>query len=415
MEQSGFKVYGYRWVMLLAFMFIVAMNQLSWITFASITSEAAKYFQVDDISIGILSLSFMIVFIIVSIPASWVIDTYGTRVAVGIGAALTGIFALTRGLFAPDYNLVLLSQIGIAIGQPFILNALTTVAARWFPLSERATAAGLGSLATYVGIIVGLALTPFLASLLGIAGMLVAYGGVSIVAALVFLVLARDRPPTPPCPPEQEARSLMFDGLRNILRKPNFGVLLVIFFVGLGVFNAVTTWVEDIIRPRGFSTQDAGILGGLMVLGGVVGAVAIPAFSDKYRKRVPFLIIAVLGSIPGLIGMTFAAKPNDWLLYVSGFVLGFFLLSAGPIGFQYGAEVAYPAPEGTSNGLLLLAGQISGIIFIFGMDGTRSSDGAMTPSLLVLIGLMVLCLLVSTRLKESKLLTGAGNAPSQAE
>jgi hypothetical protein len=30
---------------------------------------------------------------------------------------------------------------------------------------------------------------------------------------------------------------------------------------------------------------------------------------------------------------------------------GFALLSAGPIGFQYGAEIARPTPEGTANGV----------------------------------------------------------------
>jgi ABC-type transport system involved in cytochrome c biogenesis permease subunit len=94
-------------------------------------------------------------------------------------------------------------------------------------------------------------------------------------------------------------------------------------------------------------------------------------------------------------------------LLATAFVLGFFLLSAGPIGFQYGAEVAYPAPEGTSTGLLLLMGQISGIVFIFGMDSFRSPTGSMTPSLLVLIGLMVLSVLLCTRLRESTLLTGS--------
>src|SRR5512136_1368272 len=168
--------------MLLAFMFAVAMNQLMWITFASITGEAAKFYGVSDLSIGILSLSFMIVYIIVSIPASWAIDTYGIRIAVGIGAALTGVFGLLRGLLASDYNLVLVSQIGIAIGQPFILNAVTKVAARWFPLSERATASGLGSLAIYVGIALGLALTPWLAEQAGMSGMLLIYGGVAVVA-----------------------------------------------------------------------------------------------------------------------------------------------------------------------------------------------------------------------------------------
>jgi sugar phosphate permease len=400
MEQVRFKVYGYRWIVLLTFMFVVVVNQLLWITFAPITGSAATYYGVSDLSIGLLSMSFMIVYIVISIPASWVIDTYGIRVGVGIGAALTGVFGLLRGLVAGDYTLVLVSQIGIAVGQPFILNAMTKVAARWFPIQERATASGLGSLAMYLGIAVGMALTPYLVLQSSIDSMLVAYGIVSAIAAIIFFGAAKERPPTPPCLPGQEERSLVLDGLKQTLRKRDFILLMLIFFVGLGTFNGVTTWIEDIVRPRGFSITQAGITGGLMVVGGIIGAVIMPLLSDHYRKRTPFLVLAVVGATLGLVGVTYAT--SYWLLLVSASVLGFFLLSAGPIGFQYGAEVAYPAPEGTSNGLLLLVGQISGIIFIFGMDSFKSPEtGSMTPSLVVLIGLMVLGLLLCTRLGES--------------
>jgi len=400
MEQTDFKVYGYRWVVLLAFMFVVAINQLLWITFAPITSSAATYYGVSDLSIGLLSMSFMIVYIVVSIPASWVIDTYGIRIAVGIGAAITGIFGLLRGILAPDYTFVLIAQIGIAIGQPFILNAVTTVAARWFPIQERATAAGLGSLAMYLGIVVALVLTPYLTIQSQISGMLLTYGIVSVFAAGVFFVFIKERPPTPPCPPDQEQRSLVFDGLKESLRMRDFVLLMVIFFVGLGVFNAVTTWIEDIVRPRGFSITQAGNIGGLMIVGGIIGALVIPLLSDHYRKRTPYLLMAVMGATVGLVGITFAT--SYWLLLVSAFVFGFFLLSAGPVGFQYGAEVTHPTPEGTSNGLLLLMGQISGIVFILGMDSFKSPvTGSMTLPLIVLIGLMVLSLLFSTRLREA--------------
>ncbi len=403
MEQTSFKIYSYRWIVLLAFMFVVAINQLLWITFAPITGRAATYYAVSDLSIGLLSMSFMIVYIVISIPASWVIDTYGIRVAVGIGAVLTGAFGLLRGLMAPSYAAVLISQIGIAIGQPFILNAVTKVAARWFPIEERATASGLGSLAMYLGIAVGMALTPYLTLQSGIDGTLLAYGIVSVIAAVVFFGVAKERPPTPPCPPGQEERSLVFDGLRQILRKRDFVFLMLVFFVGLGAFNAVTTWIEDIVRPRGFSITQAGITGGLMVAGGIMGALVMPSLSDRYRKRTPFLVLAVIGATLGLAGITYAT--SYWLLLASAFVLGFFLLSAGPIGFQYGAEIAYPAPEGTSNGLLLLMGQISGVVFIIGMDSLKSpGTGSMTPSLVVLIGLMVLSLLLCTRLRESTVL-----------
>ena len=410
MEQTDFKVYSYRWVVLLAFMFVVAINQLLWITFAPITGNAATYYGVSDLSIGLLSMSFMIVYIVISIPASWVIDTYGIRVAVGIGAVLTGIFGLLRGILAPNYTLVLIAQIGIAIGQPFILNAVTTVAARWFPIKERATAAGLGSLAMYLGIFVALVLTPYLTIQSQISGMLLIYGIVSVIGVVVFFAFVKERPPTSPCRPDQEGRSLVFDGLKDSLRIKDFVLLLVIFFVGLGVFNAVTTWIEDIVRPRGFSITQAGNIGGLMILGGIIGAVVIPLLSDHYRKRTPYLFLAVIGATLGLVGITFSS--SYWLLLVSAFVFGFFLLSAGPVGFQYAAEVTHPAPEGTSNGLLLLMGQISGIVFILGLDSFKSPEtGSMTLPLLVLIGLMVLSLLFATRLKEATtLMTDIGSS-----
>jgi len=406
MEETSYKVYRYRWIVLLVFMGVIVVNQLLWITFASITGSAAAFYGVSDLSIGLLSMSFMIVYIIVSIPASWVIDTYGIRVAVGIGAALTGIFGLLRGLLATSYSWVLVAQIGVAIGQPFILNAVTKVAARWFPIQERATASGLGSLAMYLGIVIGLVLTPYLTIRSGIAGMLVIYGFVSVVAALVFFGLVRERPPTPPCLPGQEERALMFDGLKQTLRKRDFLLLMLIFFIGLGVFNGVTTWIENIMRPRGFSITQAGLTGGLMIIGGIVGAIIVPALSDRLRRRVPFIILALAGAMLGFVGVTYAL--SYWLLLTSAFVMGFFLLSAGPLGFQYGAEIAYPTPEGTSNGLLLLMGQISGIIFIFGMDIFKSpTTGSMTVPLVVLIGLMVLGLLIGTRLKESALIRGS--------
>ncbi|MBN1314052.1 MAG: MFS transporter [Anaerolineales bacterium] len=404
MNTTGFKVYGYRWIVLFAFMCVILVNQLLWITFAPITGSAATYYGVSDLSIGLLSMSFMIVYIVISIPASWIIDTYGIRIAVGMGAALTGIFGLLRGLVAGDFTMVLVSQIGVAVGQPFILNAITKVAARWFPIEERATASGLGSLAMYLGIALGMALTPYLVLQSSIDNMLVAYGIASAIATIVFFGAVKERPPTPPCFPGQEERSLVFDGLKQILRKKDFLLLMFIFFVGLGTFNGVTTWIEDIVRPKGFSITQAGITGGLTIIGGIIGAVVMPLLSDRSRKRIPFLVLAVIGATLGLAGVTYAA--SYWLLLVSAFVLGFFLLSAGPIGFQYGAEVAYPAPEGTSNGLLLLMGQISGIIFIFAMDSFKSPEtGSMTPSLVVLIGLMALCVLFCTRLGESTTLT----------
>ena len=188
-----------------------------------------------------------------------------------------------------------------------------------------------------------------------------------------------------------------------MLRQTDFLLLLAVFFVGLGAFNAVTTWIEQILAPRGFSETQAGNAGGLMILGGIIGAVVLPLLSDRSRKRVPFLILAVVGATCGLAGLTFVSGYFGLLLF--SFLFGFFLLSAGPLGFQYGAEITLPAPEGTSNGLLLLMGQVSGIAFILGMDALKApATGSMTMPLMVLIGLFVFACVLTSRLKEVQVL-----------
>jgi cyanate permease len=403
MGQSEFRVYGRRWIMLVIFMLLIAANQLLWITFAPITGDASNYYSVSDLKIGILSMCFMIVYIAVSIPASWIIDKYGIRTGVGIGALFTGVFGFLRGYIGTDYNLLLVMQIGIAVGQPFILNAITKFSARWFPIEERATAAGLGSLAMYIGILAGMTLTPYFALLSGMKGMLNIFGIISLAISAIFVIFIKEGPPTAPCRPDQEERSLVFDGFMHTLRTRDFKWLMIIFFIGLGVFNSVTTWIEDIMRPRGFSATQAGIIGGLMIVGGIIGALIIPMLSDRLKRRTPFIILALFGATLGLTGITFAT--NYWVLLTSGMILGFFLLSAGPVGFQYGAEITYPASEGTSNGMLLLMGQVSGIAFIFGMDSMKSSStGSMTRSLVILIILMIISTLMSFRLTDSKVL-----------
>ncbi len=403
MQKTSYKVYGYRWVVLIVYMIIIAVNQLLWITFAPITSEAVQHYGVSDLKIGILSMCFMIVYLLVSIPASWIIDTYGIRTGVGIGALFTGLFGLLRGVVSANYGLLLVAQIGIAIGQPFLLNAITKVAARWFPIEERATASGLGTLSSYIGVLAGMMVTPWLVNGSGITTMLYIYGILALISAVVFILLVRERPPVAPCDPGQEERALALDGLKQIFRNRNFNWLMLIFFIGLGVFNAVTTWIESILSPRGFTSVQAGMTGGLMIAGGILGALILPILSDRLRKRTPFIIIALAGATLGLIGVTFAS--NYVMVLVSGLTFGFFLLSSGPIGFQYGAEITYPISEGTSNGFLLLAGQASGILFIFGMNSSKSpSTGSMTRPLMILIILMAVSVLISTMIRESSLL-----------
>jgi len=294
------KASGYRWLVLAVFMLITLVNQACWITFAPITGEAAQYYGTSDLMIGLLSLVFLVVYVLIVIPAAWLIDTLGFRRAVSIGAALTAAFAVLRWFFASSFAIVLISQVGIALGQPLVLGAITQLSARWFPVRERGTATGLGTLAIYLGVLAAMFLTPPLTAALTMKGMLLSYAAAAVAAAIFFIAAARDFPRQAATGAGQAERLGMFEGLKSMLRNRDFILLMIIFFIGI----------------------------------------------------------------------TAGADVRSQLLAAPGcqFPVRFFLLNAGPTGFQYGAEIAQPAPEGPSNSLLLVMGQISGIVFILGMD-----------------------------------------------
>jgi len=393
-----YRVYGYRWVVLAVFMLVNVTIQMLWISYAPITSLAAEYYGVSDLAIGILAMSFMIAFIPLSLPAAWVIDTRGFRLAVGFGVVMMAVFGIARGLVGTNYTLVLLSTIGIAVGQPFLLDAWTKVPANWFAQSERATAVGLITLASMLGIALGMAITPVLADSVSIATVQLVYGLVAAVSAVAFLALARERPATPPCPPGMDERALMLDGLRHALRVKPFLVMLGVAFIVMSAFNGVTTWVEEIIHPRGFSPTDAGIMGALMLLAGIIGAVVLSALSDRQGKRIRFMVIALVATVPGMLGIAFVS--STLLLFAFAAVLGFFLVAVLPIGMQYAAEITNPTPEGTSNGLIQLCGQVS-VVYVYIMAALRTADGSFTIALLLSAALLAACALAVSRLKDA--------------
>jgi hypothetical protein len=66
---------------------------------------------------------------------------------------------------------------------------------------------------------------------------------------------------------------------------------------------------------------------------------------------------------------------------------------------QYAAEVTYPTPEGTSNGLIQLFGQAS-VVFVYIMEAMKDAHGAFTPALLLASGLLALSAGVITQMKD---------------
>ena len=404
MDDSTYRVYPYRWAVLGSFMLVNLVMQALWIDYSPIMGDAAAYYGVSRFAIGFLAMLFMIIFLPLSIPASWAIDRFGFRKATGFGAILMAVFALARALAGPSFALALIGTVGLALAQPLLMNAWTKVAAHWFAEKERATAVGLVTLSNLLGIAAGMLASPALLAAFSMGATQYAYAAAALAAALAYAFVAREYPPTPAGPGGTDEKALMLDGLKHALSVPSFRLFLGVVFVGMGLFNGLTTWIDEIVGPRGFGPARAGDLGALLLVGGLFGAVALPALSDRTGVRKPWMLVGLLGSLPGLAGMAFAHSFGA--LAASAFVLGFFLTSVMPVGMQFATEVTRPTPEGTSNGLVQLCGQLS-VVFVLLMQAMKGVSGEFTWSLVASGAFVVAAALLVPFMREAR----AGGSP----
>ena len=52
MDASTGKAYGYRWLVLAAYVLIAGVCEVLWITFAPVTGKAAAFYHTSDLMIG---------------------------------------------------------------------------------------------------------------------------------------------------------------------------------------------------------------------------------------------------------------------------------------------------------------------------------------------------------------------------
>ncbi|MEW7290703.1 MFS transporter [Aquimarina sp. 2304DJ70-9] len=374
-----------RWFMLTILILVTIMVEIQWLTHAPIARVAQKFYEnqlgfYPWLTIDTLAVVYMFVFVIICLPASYIIDTYGIKTGIGIGAILLIIGSIIKGFSGYNFLTVFIGQLFLATAQPFIINAVTAFSARWFPLRERAMAVGFTALAQYLGIVMVMLITPMLVVNSpddpnygeGIDLMLVMYMIPSVLSGILILLFLEEKPEHIPFN-HQKTRLNFKKGLVHMLQLKDAMLTILLFTIGLGIFNAISTLVDSITANLNIKDSD-GLIGGVMLIGGIVGAIILPILSDKYQKRKPFLVFCMLGVIPAIIGLAYAVEISGLLklttngtynlALASSFLLGFCIMSAGPIGFQYTAEITSPTPESTSQGILLLVGQISGIALV---------------------------------------------------
>ena len=399
MSKQGVQVYGYRWIVLLLFFMINVISNILWTTYAPVTTHAMEFYGVDEFLVIFISLVFLIVYIPITFLATWLIDKFEFKIGASLGALLMGVFGFLRFIADNNYILALIFSIGIAIAQPFLLNTITKLSANWFPEKERTTATGISLIATALGVALGMVMTPILVIVLNFRSMLFIYGLLALISSIIFVIFVKNKPPTPPSSNLVIDKIYIFKGFKLLFSNRNFIILVVVFSLGMGTFNMITTYVELIVIPRGYNSIFAGILGMALISGGILGTIIMSLLSDKLKHRKRIMILSLIIATISLLAFSFSY--NTLLLIISIAFFGFGLMGSGPVTLEYAVDATKPVPEASSNGILMMGGAIGGIILIMGLENVKIA-GDYFPALIIQTVLLALCVILTFFLEEFK-------------
>jgi MFS family permease len=381
---------------------VALISQLLWLTFAPISSEMENLYNVTAFDISLLSLVWPLIFVITAIPVGIFIDKKGFKMSVGIGAIFLAVFSIIRIFSAiPEYNffILLISQSGAAISQPFIFGSITKLSASWFPKNEQGIATGLGTIGLFLGMMIALAVTPIIFLSYGILKLLIIYAYISCAAAFFFIILAKEGEKTL----EKDISSAFtLHDLWSLSKLKPFLILEFGFFVVVGGFTALMTWLEQILNSLhnigiDIGIDQAGTIGGLMIIGGIIGSIIIPAVSDKINKLKIFVLInlAIGTFLLFIIGFY-----SDFLfLALVFFVMGFFLMSALPLVLEMSSRIAGPGIEGQASSLLWFFSQVGSVLLIIVVEPIKIVWNSYYYSILLIVLLWTISLLLFLGIK----------------
>src|SRR5262249_59947776 len=98
------------------------------------------------------------------------------------------------------------------------------------------------------------------------------------------------------------------DRLRMIWSDPVMRALTGVVLAGFGVFVAMSTWLQALLKPAGVSSSDAGALLAEMVLAGMAGSALIPPLVARRSAEARLLRVVVLVTAAG--GVAPAGRPR---------------------------------------------------------------------------------------------------------
>ncbi|KAF1977609.1 MFS general substrate transporter [Bimuria novae-zelandiae CBS 107.79] len=370
-SHTHFKVYKRRWFGLAQLVLLNIVVSWDWLTFAPVSTTAAEYFNVSESAINWLSTAFLFAFVAISPAVIWTLNrSPKTSIVTSSVLLLIGNWIRYAGTKANGgiFGVVMFGQILTGLAQPFVLAAPTRYSDLWFTESGRVSATALASLANPFGGAVAQLVNPFLGSIPDI----VLYVSIISTVATIPSLFISAKPPTPPSASSEVPKVALLPSLKACLRSPPFYIVLITFSAYVGLFNAFSSLINQILYPYAYSEDEAGVCGAILIVVGLVaGAITSPIFDRTHAYVLGIKSLVTVTAI-AYLGLIWAPQTRGLAApYVLSAIVGASSFSLLPISLEYIVEITFPASPEVGSTICWAGGQLFGGIFVLIMNALK--------------------------------------------
>ncbi|KAH0526570.1 hypothetical protein TsFJ059_009873 [Trichoderma semiorbis] len=370
---TEYRTYKRRWFGLIQLTLMNIMVSWGWLTYAPVVDNSAAYYNVSSSAINWLSTAFFLSFVAIFPLSIWIVNRgfkYGFMSAavlliVGNWIRYAGSTKKSGGIYA----CAMVGEILIGFAQPFVLATPAKYSDLWFTHRGRVAATALPSLANPLGAALGQLINPLWVNSSRDVSQMVLYVAIISTACSVTAFFIPAKPPTPVGASSETPKMPLFPAIRTAIRSLELWLVFGTFSVYVGLFNAVSSLLNQIFVPYGFTDDQAGIGGAVLIVVGLVTAAITSPILDRTKHFL--LSIKIIIPIVAACFIVFIWMPETRGLagpYVILAIIGAGCFALVPIAVEFLADLSHPiSPEVTSTAAWA-GGQFFGAIFVIVSD-----------------------------------------------
>lgn len=301
--------YGQGIMISLAFLISFILHVLLFST-APMVDKIMAEMELSHAEFGIIFSTANVSLVVLRIPWGILSDKYGYLQIFRLALPLSAVAGLLRGL-THSYVTLLITQFVLGFSLASILPSLPLIVKEWFPENS-----GIGTGIYISGFALGngtaLGLTPYLLNILQWRKILIIYGVLASIIALLWWILAESS--------HKVSGEFHVEDFTSLLKDRFVWVLTFIIVACMGSYDTLATWMPKVLELKAHLKYSALFLSlGFLVSGPITGKLY-----DTFRQR--HMLVGIMGVAAALaiFGIIFAAGITLILLM---FCAGFFITS----------------------------------------------------------------------------------------